>query len=218
MGLDRLGTKRDYTILTYRMLDSLCCNEQLLLAFRPLWAHHLQPQNIQISDTTWKLSLKPTGLLQAPTRRCVQIAHYSAVKHKIFPSKILLQCVCMKKWREGKERTSRVANTRRMRSATKDGSSAYPTTANCSIWSVFTGNLQIPCNNLYVSVMWNPSLHSFWSSLVPSTKQVSNQIILGFGLQIISPIWQSCFSVEADSDVLSFSSEVKVMYQAMPRT
>jgi hypothetical protein len=40
----------------------------------------------------------------------------------------------------------------------------------------------------------------------------------GFGLQIISPIWQSCFSVEADSDVLSFSSEVKVMYQAMPRT
>jgi hypothetical protein len=54
--------------------------------------------------------------------------------------------------------------------------------------------------------------------LQPSTKQVSNQIVLGFGLQIISPIWQSCFSVEADSDVRSFSSEVKVRYQAMPRT
>ncbi len=116
------------------------------------------------------VSQKPTRLLQAPTRWCVQMAHYSAVKHKIFPSKILLQCVCMKKWREGKERTSRVANTRRMRSATKDGSSAYPTTANCSIWSVFTGNLQIPYNNLYVSVMWNPSLDSFWSKLATINK------------------------------------------------
>jgi hypothetical protein len=42
--------------------------------------------------------------------------------------------------------------------------------------------------------MWNPSLDSFWSSLLLSTKQVSNQIVLGFGLQIISPIRQSCWS------------------------
>jgi hypothetical protein len=39
VGLDKLGKKIDYTILTYEMLNNFCCNEQLLLVFKPLWVH-----------------------------------------------------------------------------------------------------------------------------------------------------------------------------------
>jgi hypothetical protein len=42
---------------------------------------------LNIRDNMKIVFHKPTGLLQAPTKQCVEITHYFAAKHKFFLSK-----------------------------------------------------------------------------------------------------------------------------------